>query len=163
MGFYRVRKAKTESIQVIDVTGTYLERKRQKLLSSNINVAPLPHPAFPLHGWKTVEESNGKDIAKQLPTVSPTTLYTYHADCVGNTKGSMAFRALKKGYVHWASGRMNKIEVQTHHPHFAFVRSVMIPSMRSGTYSLKVLLKKQTVNNQVVGDVCQASCECVAE
>ena len=111
-----------------------------------------------------MEESNSKGIAKQLPIVSPTTLYTYLAEGVGNTKGSMAFRALKKGYVHWASGRMNKLEkVQTRHPNFIFVRSVMIPSMRYGTYSVKVLLKKQTVNNQVVGDVCQASCECAAE
>ena len=134
------------------------------MLSSNINVAPLPQPAFPLRGWQTVEESNSKEIGKQLPIVSPTTLYTYLAEGVGNTNGSMTFRALKRGYVHWASGRtcMNKLEVQTRHPNFAFVRSVMTPSMRSGTYSVKVLLKKQTVNNQVVGDVCQASCECAA-
>lgn len=109
-----------------------------------------------------MEESNSKDIAEQLPIVSPSTLYTYLAEGVGNTKGSLAFRALKRGYVHWACGRMNKLEVQTRHPHFTFIRSVMIPSVQSGTYSVKVLLKKQSVNNQVVGEVCHASCECAA-
>ena len=34
---------------------------------------------------------------------------------------SMAFQALKKGYVHWASGRINKLEIQMRRPNFAFV------------------------------------------
>lgn len=147
---------------MFDVDGTYMERKRQKLLSSNINVAPLPYPSFPLEGWQAVEECNAEHIAKQLPSISNTTLYTYLAEGVGNTKGSLAFRALKRGYVHWASGRMKKLEVQTRHPNFTFVRSTMIPSMRSGTYSVKLLLKKHTVQGQVIGEVCQASCQCAA-
>ena len=91
-----MRKAKADQVGVIDVDGTYLERKRQRLLSSNVNVGPLPYPAFPLHGWQTVEESNAKNMANQLPSVSQTTLYTYLAEGVGNTKGSMAFRALRE-------------------------------------------------------------------
>ena len=74
----------------------------------------------------------------------------------------MAFRALKRGYVHWASGRVSKVEVQTRHPLFTFIQSTVIPSMRSGSYSVKLLLRKRTLRDQVVGDVYQASCECAA-
>ena len=94
--------------------------------------------------------------------MSHTKLYTYMAEGVGNTKGSSAFRALKRGYVHWASGRMKKLEVQTRHPSFTFVHSTVIPSMRSGTCSVKLLLENRTVQGQVIGEVCQASCECAA-
>ena len=159
---FRIRTAKAEGVGVIDVDGTYLEKKRLDLMSANVNVAPLPPPNFPLHGWQSVEESNAEDIAKQLPCILPTTLYTYLAEGVGNARGSMAFRALKRGYVHWASGRVSKLEVQTRHPHFTFFRSTVIPSMRSGSYSVKVLFKKRTLGNQVIGDVSQASCECAA-
>ena len=67
-----------------------------------------------------------------MPSVSPTTLYIYLAEGVGNAKVSQAFRALKRGYIHWASGRLSKI------------------------------LKKVRVGDQVIGSVCQASCECAA-
>ena len=159
---FRIRTAKAEGVGVIDVDGTYLERKRLSLVSANVNVAPLPQPNFPLHGWQSVEESNADDIAKQLLCVLPTTLYTYLAEGVGNARGSMAFRALKRGYVHWASGRISKLEVQTRHPHFTFIRSAIIPSMRSGSYSVKLLLKKRTLRDRVIADVSQASCECAA-
>ncbi|CAI8035501.1 hypothetical protein GBAR_LOCUS19914, partial [Geodia barretti] len=62
-----IRSAKAEGVGVVDVDGTYLERKRQSLVSSNVNVAPLPPPNFPLHGWQSVEESNAEQIATQLP------------------------------------------------------------------------------------------------
>lgn len=158
----RIRSAKTEGVSVVDVDGTYLERKRQSLLSANVNVAPLPIPNFPLHGWESIDGSNVDVIAKQLPCVLPTSLYTYLAEGVGNSRGSMAFRALKRGYVHWASGRVSKVEVHTRHPHFAFVRSTVIPSMRSGSYVVKLLLKKRMLRNAVMGDVRMASCECAA-
>ena len=64
---FRIRSAKAEGVGVVDVDGTYLERKRQSLVSSNVNVAPLPPPNFPLHGWQSVEESNAEQIATQLP------------------------------------------------------------------------------------------------
>ena len=64
---FRIRSAKAEGVGVVDVDGTYLERKRQSLVSSNVNVAPLPPPNFLLHGWQSVEESNAEQIATQLP------------------------------------------------------------------------------------------------
>ena len=53
--FHRIRKAKAENVGVINVDGTYLERKRQKLLSSNINVAPLPYHPFHLRVGKLLK------------------------------------------------------------------------------------------------------------
>ena len=45
-------------------------------------------------------------------------LYTYLAQGAGNTTGRGAFRALKKGYVHRSSGRLDNLEVNLKHPHF---------------------------------------------
>ena len=159
---FRVRLAKSEKVPVVDVDGTYLEKKCQKLLSSNIAVAPLLTPSFPLHGWTEVNDDNAQSITTDMPAVSPSTLYTYLAEGVGNAKGTLAFRALKRGYIHWASGRLSKLEVQTRHPVYTFVRCSVIPSMRSGTYLVKLMLKKQTVASQIVGNIHQASCECAA-
>ena len=143
----------------MDIDGTYLERKRQKLLSLNVPVEPLPCPAFPLCGWQTVQKENAKEVAKDMPSVSQSILYTYLAEGVGNKK---AFRALKKGYIHWSSGRLNKLEIQTRHTQYAFVRCSVVPSMRTGKYSVKMMLKKETIGDQVVGTVHQAFCECAA-
>ena len=143
----RVRQCKADKAPVIDVDGTYLERKRQRLLSSNLPVVLLPCPAFPLRGWQIVQENNAKEIAKDMPSVSQSTLYTYLAEGVWNAKGAMAFRALKRGYIHWASGCLKKLEVQTRHPHYVFVRGSMIPSMRVGTYVVMLMLKKQTIGD----------------
>ena len=88
--------------------------------------------------------------------------YYYLAEGVGNAKGSNAFRALKRGYVHWASGRLSKLEVQTRHPNFTFVRCSMIPSMRTGTYTVKIMLEKRTIGSQIVASIHQASCQCAA-
>ena len=157
-----MQKAKAENATVIDVDGTYLERKRQKLLASNISVEPLPHPIYPPLGWQTVLEQNQKEIALQMPCVLPTTLYTYLAEGVGNAKGALAFRALKRGYVHWASGRVVKLEVHTLHTLYMFVRSTVLPSMRSGTYTVKVMLKKEMCRGHLVANIAEASCECAA-
>lgn len=83
---YRVRKAKSENAKVIDVDGTYLEKKRQRLLAANVQVALLPPPAFPPHGWQIVDEEKATQVAGRMPCVLPTTLYTYLAKGVGNTK-----------------------------------------------------------------------------
>ena len=125
-------------------------------------MAHLPCPAFPLCGWQTIKENNAQEVAKEMPSVSQSTLYTYLTEGVGNAKGSMAFRALKRGYIHWASGRLSKLEVQTLHPHYAFVRGSMIPSMRAGTYVVTLMLKKQTIGDHVIGRIHQASCDCAA-
>lgn len=164
-----MRLGVAEKIPVVDVDGTYLEKKkRQRYLSSNIAVTPLSTPSYPLHGWTEVKDNNTQTIVKDMPSVSPSTLYTYLAEGVGNAKGSQAFRAfrafraLKRDYIHWASGRIQKFEVHTRHPVYTFVRCSIIPSMRSGTYLVKLMLKKEALSSQIVGSIHQASCQCAA-
>ena len=158
-----MRQVKLEGTNVIDVDGTYLERKRQKLLSQNSSVAPLQCPDFPMIGWKVITLSDHpQEMPAEMPSISQSTLYTYLAEGMGNAKGSMAFRALKQGYKHYASGRLSKLEIQALHPGYAFVRSSMIPSMRSGMYRVKLILKKQLVHEKLVGSIHAATCECAA-
>ena len=159
VGYGKQSPKKTE---VIDIDGTYLEKKRQRLLAANIKVAPLPRPAFPPHGWQNVDETNAAEVAIHMPCVLPTTLYTYLAEGVGNAKGSKAFRALTRGYVHWSSRRINKMEVHTLHPLYAFARCSIIPSMRAGSYNVTILLKREAVHGQDIGRIEQATCECAA-
>lgn len=86
-------------------------------------------------------------------------LYTYLAEGTGNqSTGHGAFRALQRGYNHWASGRLSHLEVNCKHPLFCHVRCSMTPSMKSGVYHVYVLLA-------IEGEVCsikKATCECAA-
>ena len=106
------------------------------------------------HDWLEADHSrpatgDASRNAKYLTIVI--VMYTYLAEGVGNVKGSMAFCALKQGYKHYASGCLSKLEIQTRHPQYAFVRSSMIPSMRSGMYKVKLILQKQLVKEKLVG------------
>ena len=86
-------------------------------------------------------------------------VYTYLAGHVGhhiNSEG--AFRALKRGYVHWASGRVEKIDLNTNHPGFCHVRSTMKPSMKSGMYNVYLLLKYEDRITSII----EATCQCAA-
>ena len=44
------------------------------------------------------------------------TVYTYLANGVGRRDAQGAFRALSRGFSHWASGRVDRIEVNINHP-----------------------------------------------
>ena len=46
--------------------------------------------------------------------------------------------------------------------YYVFVRCSMVPSMRSGMYKVKLILKKHLVNEKLVGSVHGATCECAA-
>ena len=96
---------------------------------------------------------------KSLPLVYPTTLYEYLAQGVGNVSGKGAFRALTRGYTHWASGRINKLEVNTRNLTLCFVRCQQRPSMKPGFYTVKMILRKGDNN---VAIIVQATCQCAA-
>lgn len=87
------------------------------------------------------------------------TVYAYLAQGVGrHSDDERAFRALSRGYTHWASGRIEQIEVNTLNPHYCHVRCTMMPSMKQGTYHIYMLLGWD-------GDLAtveRASCECAA-
>ncbi len=85
-------------------------------------------------------------------------MYTYLAGHVGRIGEQGAFRALSRGYTHWASGRVDELQVNTNNPICCHVRSKMKPSMKTGVYNTYIFLARE-------GDVAcikLATCECAA-
>ena len=85
-------------------------------------------------------------------------LYTNLADGCGKSSSHGAFRALQRGFIHWASGRLDHLEINHKHPFYCHVRCTMVPSMRPGMYHVYLLLKK----TGEVARVEKATCECAA-
>ena len=85
-------------------------------------------------------------------------LYTYLADCSGKSGRGGAFRALQRGYTHWSSGRLAKIEINFRHPLFCHVKCQMTPSMKKGVYKVYILLQRQ----DNLGAISVATCDCAA-
>ena len=142
---------------------TYYNKYRSLVDAGSI-VAPLPPPEPPHAGWITL--APGVTPSIQLPPVTSGRancmcfqtysnfallmhlglLYAYLAGHVGSHTGSEgAFYTLKRGYVHWASGRVQKIEVNANNP------------LRKGTYKVYLLLSKEKGCS-----VEKATCECAA-
>ena len=85
-------------------------------------------------------------------------LYTYLAGHVGRDGSEGAFRALSRGYTHWASGRLEELQVNTNHPEYCHVQCNMKPSMKAGIYRVYILLRRE--GN--LAKICSATCECAA-
>ena len=85
-------------------------------------------------------------------------LYTYLASGCGRDKTEGAFRALQRGFIHWASGRLDRLEVNCRHPCFCHVRCDMTPSMKAGIYHVYLLLGKEGQ----LATIEKATCECAA-
>ena len=69
-----------------------------------------------------------------------------------------AFRSLQRGFIHWSSGRLSKLEINYCHPQFCHVQCHMTPSMKQGVYKVYMLLG-------CVSDfatILSATCECAA-
>ena len=77
---------------------------------------------------------------------------------MGKSGEEGAFRALSRGYTHWASGCLEQMEVNVEHLEFCHVRCYMRASMKADIYKVYILLGR-------CGDFATASsatCECVA-
>ena len=85
-------------------------------------------------------------------------MYTYLAGHVGHTSNEGAFRTLDRGYKHWASGRLQELDVNVNHPKYCHVRCTMNPSMKTGTYHVYLLLGREGS----LATICSAKCECAA-
>ena len=85
-------------------------------------------------------------------------MYSYLAGHCGRDGDEGAFRALSCGYIHFASGRIEAIEVNLNHPLYCHVRSILKPSMMSGTYHTFLLLQC----DDELAMICSATCECAA-
>ena len=85
-------------------------------------------------------------------------MYTYLGCGTGRSQTEGAFRALTRGFNHWASGRLSKIQVNSSHPEFCHVHATCVPSIKQGTYHVYLLLAR----DGAVGTICTATCECAA-
>ena len=68
-------------------------------------------------------------------------VYTYLAGHVGRSSDQGAFRALTRGYAHWASGKLDNLEINTNNPKYCHIRAIMKPSMNTGLYNVYLLLE----------------------
>ena len=57
-------------MKVIDVDGSYLARKHQKLQVDGVNVAPLDIPPVPPSGWDALSETNFKEARGKMPKMT---------------------------------------------------------------------------------------------
>lgn len=85
-------------------------------------------------------------------------LYTYLATGCERKEKKGAFRALQRGYIHWASGRLDSLEINYRHPDYCHVRCKMTPSMKTGIYHVYLLLGKEGT----FATISKATCECAA-
>ena len=93
-----------------------------------------------------------------MPYLDVGLLYTYLAAGCGRKETQGAFRALQRGYAHWASGRLDRLEVNYRHPEYCHVRCSMTPSMKAGLYRVYMLLGKEGE----LATIKKATCECAA-
>lgn len=91
---------------------------------------------------------------------SPGVLYAYLAEGVGRSTASEgAFRALSRGFSHWASGRLEHLEININNPSYCHVRSKMKPSMKQGSYDVYILLER---TKEDMASISTATCQCTA-
>ena len=86
-------------------------------------------------------------------------LYTYLAGYIGHKGDGGACRSLTRGYNHWASGRLDQLEINVNHPEYCHIRCLMKASMKSNTYHIYLLLRHQ----RELATVVSVTCECAAE
>ena len=56
---------------VVDIDGSHLYKKQQKLLSEGVVIGKLTAlPKKPLIGWDSINTANHKDMASKLPRVT---------------------------------------------------------------------------------------------
>ena len=86
-------------------------------------------------------------------------VYIYLAGHIGQSGDEGVFRALTRGYTHWASGRLDQLMVNTNNPKYCHVRASMKPSMKTGLYHVYLLLQ---VYEKGLASIVSATCGCVA-
>lgn len=59
---------KEKNTTIVDVDGSYLLRKEQRLISEGVQTMPLSAPAVPLSGWELLTKDNYKELV--IPTVT---------------------------------------------------------------------------------------------
>ena len=67
---FRIVEAKSNQEKIVNVDGSYLYLKQQKIISSGVSIAPVSHPPSPLIGWETVIAENYKEYSNKIPIVT---------------------------------------------------------------------------------------------
>ena len=67
---FRIAEAKAKQEKIVDVDGSYLYLKQQKLVSSGVSVAPVSHSTSPILGWETVNAANYKEYSSKILIVT---------------------------------------------------------------------------------------------
>lgn len=68
-GNVRIREAKADNAQVIDVDGFFLYQKEKRLIDSGVVTSPLALPDPPLHGWEQLKADNHMHLSTKLPNI----------------------------------------------------------------------------------------------
>ena len=142
-----VRKIMVANLPVIDIDGSHTERKRKMMQETGVHVEPFVEtstPPFP----------PDREVAHRIPQLPRDTLYDYLSG-KSVQPGTETFRALKK-VVFWMSGRVQSIQINNHHPHLLFVKSKIALSMKEGTYTVQLWMKKRDAS------INHAMCQCPA-
>ena len=127
-----MHKVLREKVEVVDVDESYLYRTHKHMADSGIKVAPLPLPSVPLSGWEAVSQDNVAEIFIKVPHITSGmyfmyivceykcyhsfffyigVVYTYLASGAGCNADEGTFQALSRGFIHWQSGRIDKLEI----------------------------------------------------
>ena len=122
-----------------------MAKKWHHLSQQGFDLQPLPVPEPPLAGWRMLNEKSIPTLSERIPIISNGNMYQYFSS---GEKQSTTFHALYRGYNHWASGRVEKIEV-----------NINEPSMKTGNYKVNILLRKDSAG---YGDIKSACCQCAA-
>ena len=136
--------------------GGCLAQKWHRLSQQGFDLQPLPVPQTPLAGWRVLNQQSIPVLHERIPIISNGNMYQY-LSC--GEKQSTTFCALYRGYNHWASGRVEKIEININDPSYCFVHCCVVPSMKTGIYKVDLLLKK---NSTGYGEIHTASYQCAA-
>ena len=73
--YCRVKHAEEEASPVMDVDGSYLYRKYQRLVKSGKDITQPDHPRSLPSGWKVVNERTYKDVTISVPLVTTGTIF----------------------------------------------------------------------------------------
>ena len=136
----------------------------------------------------TINKANCKDKSQKIPRVLPGAPFLslppslppslricacgcmYHVTTILFLQGSSegvgrstategAFRAFSRGFIHWASGRLEHLEININNPSYCHVRSNMNPSMKQEFYDVYLLLEQ---TKEDMASIRTATCQCTA-
>jgi hypothetical protein len=171
----RVREM--EGAPIVDVDGSYLYRNKLSI-SGGVDL-PVTAPSVPLIGWEPTDPAVPSTHIDNIPKVFHGEafgsewklnfcikcsliyiglLYSYLADCVGNSGRGEAFRSLQHGLTHCSSRSLTKFEINYRHPQFYHVRCEIFASMKQKLYHMYILLECEGA----VAKILSATCDCAA-